>query len=97
MPHYVVLFNWTDQGIRNVKDSPKRLADIKKTFENAGGKWIGFCYTLGQYDGVAMVELPNDELCVQILLTIASKGNSRSTTLKAFPEAEGIKIIEKLP
>ena len=97
MPNYIILLNWTDQGIRNVKDSPKRVADAKKAIENAGGKWLGFYYTMGLYDAVAIVELPSDEIGVQILLAISSKGYTRTTTLKAFTETEGFKIIEKLP
>jgi len=96
MPHYIILLNWTDQGIRNVKDSPKRVAAAKAAVEKAGGKWLGFYYTLGQYDMVAVIEGTNDETTMSLLMAIGSQGSIRSTTLKAFPAAEAAKIIEKL-
>jgi len=97
MPHYIVLLNWTDQGIRNVKDSPKRAAAAKAAVEKAGGKWLGFYYTFGQYDMVAIVEIPNDETIMSHMLITGSLGAVRSTTLKAFTEAEAAKIIGRLP
>jgi len=97
MPYYIILLNWTDQGIRNVKDSPKRAAAAKAAVEKAGGKWLGFYYTFGQYDMVAIVEAPNDETTMSLLLAVGSLGAVRTTTLKAFTEAEAAKIIGRLP
>ena len=96
MPHYIILWNWTDQGVRAVKDSPKRLASFKVELEEAGGKLIGEYYTMGQYDGIVIVEAPNDEIIMSIILGDASKGNFRSMTLKAFPMEEAGKVIGKL-
>jgi uncharacterized protein with GYD domain len=96
MPHYIILWNWTDQGVRAVKDSPKRLASFKVELEQAGGKLIGEYYTMGQYDGIVIAEAPNDETIMSILLGDASKGNFHSMTLKAFPMEEAAKVIEKL-
>lgn len=96
MPYCVILWNWTDQGIRAVKDSPKWLASFKTDLEKAGGKLIDEYYTMGQYDGVVIVEAPGDETIMSILLSDASKGNFRSVTLKAFPMEEAGKIIERL-
>jgi len=92
-----MLVNWTDQGIRNIKDSPKRAAAARAAVEKAGGKWLGFYYTFGQYDMVLITEGLNDETVLSVGLAIASQGSVRTTTLKAFPEAEAAKIIEKLP
>jgi uncharacterized protein with GYD domain len=97
MPFYIVLVNWTDQGIRNFKDSPKRAAAARAAVEKAGGKWLGFYYTLGQYDMVLISEAPNDESVMSVNLAIGSQGSVRTTTLKAFAEAEVAKLIEKLP
>lgn len=97
MPYYIILGNWTDQGVRNIKDSPKRAAAAKAAVEKAGGKWHGLYYTFGQYDFVVITEAPNDETVMSVLLGIGSQGSVRTTTLKAFPEAEGFKIIGKLP
>ena len=96
MPQYVILGNWTGQGIKNVKDSPKRVSAVKQAVQKAGGKWGGLYYTFGQYDFVFMIEVPNDEAAMSLMLSLGSLGNARTTTLKAFPESEGFKIIEKL-
>ncbi len=97
MPRYVVLWNWTEQGIRNVKDSPKRAVAAREAVEKAGGKWIDFYRTMGEYDGVLIMELPSDDAAMSFLLAIGSLGNVRTKTLKAFPEAEAARIIEALP
>src|ERR671914_788330 len=96
MPQYVILWNWTDQGIRNVKDAPNRVNTFRTEMEKAGGKVIGFYYTAGQYDGVAILEDPDDETIMSVLLSLGSKGNVRTITLKAFPMDEAAKIIGKL-
>ena len=96
MPHYILLLNWTDQGIRNVKDTAKRAAAARKAFERAGAKPQIF-YTFGQYDIVGIAEAPNDEVLLRLALATASLGNVRTTTLKAWTEAEAAKVIAKLP
>jgi uncharacterized protein with GYD domain len=96
MPHYVILWNWTDQGMKAVKDSPKRLTSFRAELEKVGGKLVGEYYTMGQYDGVVIVEAPSDETIMSILLGNASKGNVHTVTLKAFPVSEAGKIIERL-
>jgi uncharacterized protein with GYD domain len=95
MSQYIILFNFTDQGIKNVKDSPKRAEAFKTAVEKTGGKLINFYYTLGKNDMVA-IEAPNDEAIASVLFATGSLGNVRSKTLKAFPLSEAAKIIEKL-
>lgn len=97
MPSYLVLGNWTEQGIRNVKQSPQRLEAIKKAAQNAGGNLIFFYMTMGQHDFAALVELPNDEAAARTLLGVGMGGNARTTTLKAFTEDEYRKVIGSLP
>ncbi|MFC1950195.1 GYD domain-containing protein [Chloroflexota bacterium] len=97
MPTYVVLSNWTDQGIRNVKDSPKRLHATRKAIEAAGGKVLGYYLTMGRYDSVMIVESPSDEAAATLALSSGSAGNVRTETLKAFPEDEYRRIIAKIP
>ena len=97
MPTYVVLVNWTDQGIRTVKESPQRLDATTKAIEAAGGKLIAFYLTMGRYDEVLIVEGPSDEVAATLALSAGSEGNVRTETLKAFPEAEYRKIIAKIP
>lgn len=97
MPTYINLINYTDQGIRNIKDSPKRLDAAKKLLKELGGEMKAFYLTLGTYDIVTLIEAPNDEGVTKFVLALASAGNVRTTTLKAFPEAEYRKIIQGLP
>ena len=97
MPTYVVLNNWTDQGIQSVKESPRRLDATKKAIEAAGGKVLGFYLTMGRYDSVLIVESPSDEVAATLALSAGSEGNVRTETLKAFPEAEYRGIIAKIP
>jgi len=97
MPTYLVLVNWTDQGIRAVKESPRRLDATKKAIEAAGGKMLGFYLTMGRYDEVLIVEGPSDEVAATLALSAGSEGNVRTETLKAFPEAEYRDIIAKIP
>ena len=96
MPHYVVLIKWTDQGIRGVKESPKRAADARKAAEQMGGK-IQLWYTMGKYDIVGLGEFPDDGSAQKFLLWVGSLGNVRTTTLKAWSEEEAAKLIGQLP
>lgn len=95
MPHYISLVNWTDQGIRSVKESPKR-ADAVMALGNKLGAKMQIFYTLGDYDLVALTEAPNDETAMQLLLEIGRLGNVRTKTLKAWTPAEATKVIAKL-
>ena len=96
MPHYIILFNFTEQGIRNVKDTINRAEAFKSAIEKAGGKFISEYYTLGKYDIVTIIEAPNDETILPVILATGSLGNVRSETLKAFSMDEAAKIIEKV-
>ncbi len=96
MSLYIILWKYTDQGINNIKESPKRVNIFKSKLENAGGKLIDTYYTFGKYDGVSIVETPNDETLMSCLLSIESQGNARSVTLKAFSYDEASKIMQNL-
>jgi uncharacterized protein with GYD domain len=97
MPTYIILINYTDQGIRNIKDSPKRYDAAKKLLKGMGGEFKQFYLTMGAYDLAAVVEAPSDEAIAKFALAVGSLGNVRTTTLKAFPEDEYRKIIAALP
>ena len=97
MATYIILGKYTDQGIRNIKDSPQRVDTVRRAIESAGGKMPGFYLTMGQYDFVAMTEGPDDETMTRILLSIVSSGNVSTETLKAFPEADFRRIVGSLP
>ena len=97
MPTYIGLYKLTDQGIKNIKDAPKRIEEGLKRAEAAGGKVIGFYTVLGEYDYVAVGEFPNDEVAVAFALAMGSEGNVRTTTLKAFTKEKFAEIVKKLP
>ena len=97
MATYISLVNYTDQGIRNVKESPKRLDAAKKLLKTLGGELKDFYLAMGTYDLVLVVEAPTAEAMAKFALALASAGNIRTTTLKAFPEAEYRRIIAALP
>ena len=96
MSHYIILQNFTEQGIKNVKDSPKRAETFKTIIENKGGKVIETYYTFGQYDGVSIVEADDDTIIMSSLLSVESQGNARTVTLKAFTYDEAAKLMENL-
>ena len=93
MPSFVVLGNWTDQGIRNVADAPEKIKATHSMVEKSGGKMQLF-FTLGKYDFMMIIEVPNDDAIMAILLCLGSMGNFRTTTMKAWTEAEGAKILK---
>jgi uncharacterized protein with GYD domain len=97
MFHYILLINFTEQGIKNIKDSPKRAEAFRTALEKTGGKLLNLYYTLGKHDIVAIVEAPNNEAIASVLFATGRQGNVRTRTLKAFPKSEAAKIIENLP
>ena len=97
MSHYILLINWTDQGIGKINESSDRYNSFKTSVEKAGGKLIGGYYTFGEYDVVIIIEAKNDETVMSLMLKVGSAGNVRTKTLKAFTAEEGMKIIEDLP
>lgn len=93
MAKYIVLLNWTEQGIKSVKDSPKRL-DAGRDLAKKLGCTVGdFHLTIGPYDMVLNFEAPDDETAAKYMLTLGSGGNVRTTTLKALPEDTYRKIL----
>jgi uncharacterized protein with GYD domain len=97
MSTYIMLINFTEQGIRNVKGSPKRADAARFLAKSCGAEMKDIYLTMGVYDLVATVEAPNDQAAAKFALALGSIGNVRSTTLKAFTEQEYRNIIETLP
>jgi uncharacterized protein with GYD domain len=96
MSQYILLINWTGQGISKIKESGDRYNSFKTSLEKAGGKLIGAYYTFGEYDLVIVIEAPNDKVVMSLMLKVGSYGNVRTKTMKAFTAEEGIKIIKDL-
>ena len=88
MPMYVVLYNFTDEGLKNAKDTVKRARENRAENERRGFRIHGLYWTQGQYDLVAIVEAPDERSMMAGLLNVAGAGNVRSQTLRAFSEAE---------
>jgi uncharacterized protein with GYD domain len=96
MTTYVMLANWTEQGILKVKDSPRRLDVAKKALKDMGGEFKSYFLTMGDYDIVAIYEAPDDAVAARFNLQLGMLGNVRTRTLKAFPEAAYREIINSL-
>lgn len=96
MPTYITLAHWTQQGIEKVKDSPARLDAARKAFRALGADLKEFYLTMGQYDFVLITEAPNDETAAKTALAVASQGNVRTETLRAFTEDEYRKLLGSL-
>ena len=93
MAHYIIMASWTEQGVKNVKDSPARL-DAARALAKKMGCTIGDFYMVaGSADMVLVAEAPDDAAMASFNLTLARGGNLRTTTMKAFSEAEYRKII----
>ena len=97
MPAYVTLFNFTEQGIRNIKDSPNRAKAAAEALKGLGGRFIGIWWLVGQYDGVVIVEVPDDATLARFLMATGMQGNIRTTTMRAIGEEEIATIIGGLP
>jgi uncharacterized protein with GYD domain len=95
MPIYVSLINWTEQGIRNFRETTERAQDFTKLVEGSGGKVREIVWTVGEYDIVSVFEFPDDESSVAALLQLGSAGNVRTKTLRAFDAAEMDSIIKR--
>jgi len=96
MATYVLLCNYTDQGIRAVKDSPKRRAAARDMGKTLGVEVKNSYLAMGTYDVILVVEAASDEALAKWVLSLGSKGNVRTTTIKVFPEAEMDKILSAL-
>jgi uncharacterized protein with GYD domain len=96
MASYVILLHYTEQGIRNIKDSPSRLDAAKKAFQAAGGELKQFFLAMGRYDAVIVGDAPDDETAARLALAFGSLGNVRTETMRVFTESEYRKIIGSL-
>ena len=96
MPYYVLLVNWTDQGIRNVKGTVERTDDVARLAEKHGGRLVQSYWTVGPYDLVAIGEAPDDESASAFALELSSVGNVRTTTMRAYDREEMSGIVQRL-
>jgi uncharacterized protein with GYD domain len=96
MPTYIALSTFTDQGVRNAKDTTKRAESVMALGKKVGATMTQVYWTLGKYDVVAIIEAPNDETATAFSLGIGSLGNIRTQTMRAFSKDEMGAILSKL-
>jgi len=96
MATYVTLYNFTDQGVKNIKDTVKRVEAAKKAAAQVGGTVKEVLWTEGQYDMVVITETSDETAGTAFRLSTLKLGNVRGQTLRAFTTAEMEKILEKV-
>ena len=96
MPTFIIMMNWTEQGIHNVKDAPKRAAAAKEMAKKLGVEIKETYVTTGQSDLLAIVESPSGDNVAKFCMAIGSQGNVRTSTARAWPETEYHKLISEL-
>ena len=96
MPTYVSLINWTDQGVRTVKDTLDRADRTQELGAKYGASLEQIYWTVGPYDIVTVIEAPDEQSLTAFLLELGSAGNIRTTTLRAYNREEMSGILERL-
>ena len=97
MSTYIVLINFTQQGLQNVHGSPQRAAAFKAAAKKVGVKVRDIFWTLGAYDGVLVFEAETDKAATSATLALSSLGNVHTQTLRTFSAAEFADILKKTP
>jgi len=95
MCRYLLLINFTDQGIRKVGDSVKRAKVFKTAIEKAGGALVAMYWALGEFDGAVVFEAPDDATATSLILDLGSKGFVRTRTARVFNAEEFGKIAKR--
>jgi uncharacterized protein with GYD domain len=96
MPTYVVLMNWTDQGVKTARDTVQRRDQAEALAERHGASIEQVYWTVGPYDLVTLVNAPDDESATAMLLELGTAGNLRTTTLRAYDREEMLGILQRL-
>jgi uncharacterized protein with GYD domain len=96
METYVTLLSYTEQGISTVESSPGRVEAHKELVGDLGGEFKDFYITMGQYDGVAIAEFPDDETAAEYALILGKAGNVRTETLRGFTPGQFESIVEAM-
>lgn len=97
MPTYVALVNFTEQGVRNIKQTTERAKALSAAAAKLGVKVKETYWTMGAYDAVLVADAPNDEAITALALSVGSLGNIRTQTMRAYSADEMNKILAKLP
>ncbi len=97
MQRYIILLTFTDTGIREVDDSPARANRFRAAAEKAGAKVEAVFWTLGEFDGVLLLQAPDEETAVALVLSLHKADNVHTRMLRAFEGDEFTRILQKLP
>ncbi len=97
MANFLILFRFTEQGIKNIKESPKRVEQAKELFRKTGVEVKAFYMVLGRYDTAFIAEAPDDNAIAKAVLTLGSLGNVKTETFRLFTEDEFRAIIAAIP
>jgi uncharacterized protein with GYD domain len=96
MPTFIILASFTEQGVRNAKDTVKRAEKFKKIAKQAGATVKDVYWTLGTYDVILIVDAPDVATMTSLGLGVGMGGNVRTQTLPAFSAQEMAKVLAKL-
>ena len=96
MVTYMMLMKLTDQGLKDIKNAPKRIDDGIKSFEKIGGKLLGFYAAAGEYDYVSIGEAPTDEAAVTFALGLSAMGYVKTSSVKLFGVNQFKEMVNKL-
>jgi uncharacterized protein with GYD domain len=93
MATFITTIKFTEQGIQNIRESPKRAAAFKSAAKKMGVKVTGEYWTLGGFDGVIICDAPDDQTITAAMLHLSSLGNVQTSTARAFNSSEIEKVI----
>jgi uncharacterized protein with GYD domain len=97
MPTFIVSLNWTDQGIRAIKDGAKRAKAAREMAKKLGIEIKEIYLTTGDSDLLAILDTPNGDNVAKFALALSAGGNVRTRTCRAWPQAEYLKLLAELP
>ncbi|MGZ7044640.1 MAG: GYD domain-containing protein [Methanobacterium sp.] len=92
---YVVMGNWTDQGRKTIEDIKKRIETSRNLIEEKNGS-ISLYYTMGEYDFVSIVDMPDEERLIKVLMKLNTTNLFKTKTLKAWTDDEFVKMVSEL-
>lgn len=96
MPTYVSLVSWTDQGVKSYRDTVARAESFRDMVRQAGGQVRELLWTFGEYDIVTVIEAPDDEVALGLLLQTAALGNIRTRTMRAMGSDEVTSVLGRM-
>ena len=95
MPTYVSLFRFTEQGAKNIRDTQGRAAAFRETARGAGVTVREVYWLLGTYDGLVVLEAPDEETVTALMIGLDAMGNVHTQTMRAFDESEIGGVLER--